>query len=792
MTGIFHSGASPASTHSALSGLDGRPAVIGVPPGGRRPRVPEGHSLAFGRKREGRWLGSRNERPRWRLGHRHDFVAHTAVPADTLVAHTAVLDHTSSHTPLVDAALPADIAADTTFPSDTEEGWMRVDAWGPRRILFAGQRQRRSFPLVVDEPRVDQGQHHRADRLRRRVGGRPQRHCKEVGASPGGGGPDSSRLQLALPGMGVDGEVLMVSTYGTSLPGADRWQVRKVSAACLRAVIMAVPLPLSAGVGVLVGWSVGGSAPLDILVRVVAAGLASVAAYMVIEWLIRRLVPLAVLLRLSFVFPDRAPSRFSVALRSTSVRRLREWARSNQDRLDEQALAEKVLTLASALNFHDRRTRGHSERTRALAELVVEELGLSEAEANEVRWGAFLHDIGKLLVPSSILNKAGTPTAAEWEQLRQHPAEGGRLVRPLRPFIGSGVDAVSAHHEAFDGTGYPDGLRGEEIALAARIVSVVDSFEVMTAVRSYKRPMSAAAARQELVREAGKQFDPKVVRAFVNVSLGRLHWALGLLAWTAELPFIGIVPRAAAQVGATVGAGSSAVSTATLASVATASLGASLMVNPLAAPVPPAAAAAPPAATAVVPGATGAGSLGGESRGTSLTTSGVSKAPSSSSRAGSATGGKAVLAGPSTTGSGSSAGSASSASAPRGPVGTADGGVSTQASSTRDGSNAPAGATGTTDSQGASGTTGSGTNGGSGTTGSSSGTSPVITSSLGTLGTAGIGTSDGTGVPVVSTVLNDVGGVVTTTLGAVGKLGLLTLGKSGTSTSKGKSGLLGL
>lgn len=580
----------------------------------------------------------------------------------------------------------------------------------------------------------------------------------------------------------------MVSTYGTSLPGVDRWQVRKVSAACLRAVIMAVPLPLSAGVGVLVGWSVGGSAPLDILVRVVAAGLASVAAYMVIEWLIRRLVPLAVLLRLSFVFPDRAPSRFSVALRSTSVRRLREWARSNQDRLDEQALAEKVLTLASALNFHDRRTRGHSERTRALAELVVEELGLSEAEANEVRWGAFLHDIGKLLVPSSILNKAGTPTAAEWEQLRQHPAEGGRLVRPLRPFIGSGVDAVSAHHEAFDGTGYPDGLRGEEIALAARIVSVVDSFEVMTAVRSYKRPMSAAAARQELVREAGKQFDPKVVRAFVNVSLGRLHWALGLLAWTAELPFIGIVPRAAAQVGATVGAGSSAVSTATLASVATASLGASLMVNPLAAPVPPAA-AAPPAATAVVPGATGAGSLGGESRGTSLTTSGVSKAPSSSSRAGSATGGKAVLAGPSTTGSGSSAGSAS---APRGPVGTADGGVSTQASSTRDGSNAPAGATGTTDSQGASGTTGSGTNGGSGTTGSSSGTSPVITSSLGTLGTAGIGTSDGTGVPVVSTVLNDVGGVVTTTLGAVGKLGLLTLGKSGTSTSKGKSGLLGL
>ena len=400
----------------------------------------------------------------------------------------------------------------------------------------------------------------------------------------------------------------MTSTFGTRLARRDRWEDRGLAAALLRATVTAGPLLASVAVGMVVGWAIAGDSALDIVGRVGAAGLASVVTFVVVEWAARRLLPLAVLLRLSLVFPDHAPSRFAVALRSTSVRRLREWARTNHDPLDAQALAEKVLTLASALNFHDRRTRGHSERTRALAELVIDELGLTEAQANEVRWGAFLHDIGKLLVPAEILNKPGALTPAEWEQLRRHPAEGGRLVHPLRPFIGSGVDAVACHHEFFDGTGYPNGLQGEEIPLSARIVAVVDSFEVMTAVRSYKRPISATAAREELVRVAGSQFDPQVVRAFVNVSLGRVHWTIGLVAWIAELPFIGIVPRAAAQVGAVVGAGGSAVSTATLASVATATLGASLMVNPLAAsaPAPAAAPAArPPAATAAAPGADG-------------------------------------------------------------------------------------------------------------------------------------------------------------------------------------------
>jgi len=141
------------------------------------------------------------------------------------------------------------------------------------------------------------------------------------------------------------------------------------------------------------------------------------------------------------------------------------------------------------------------------------------------------------------------------------------------------VDAVGAHHENFDGSGYPFHLSGDEVPLVARIVAVADSFEVMTAVRSYKRPMTAQAARAELVRKSGTQFDPRVVRAFLNVPLGRLHWALGLVAWVAEIPFLTVIPRAAAQVSAVAGGGT-VLSTSALSSIATASLGAMVAAGP--------------------------------------------------------------------------------------------------------------------------------------------------------------------------------------------------------------------
>jgi len=120
--------------------------------------------------------------------------------------------------------------------------------------------------------------------------------------------------------------------------------------------------------------------------------------------------------------------------------------------------------------------------------------------------------------------------------LHRHPEEGARLVAPLLPWLAEWGLAVEQHHERFDGTGYPRGLRGHEIALAARIVSVADVYEVMTAPRPYKRPMSVTAAREELVRVAGTQLDPAIVRAFLNISVGRLWRTIGFGAWIGQMP----------------------------------------------------------------------------------------------------------------------------------------------------------------------------------------------------------------------------------------------------------------
>jgi hypothetical protein len=374
------------------------------------------------------------------------------------------------------------------------------------------------------------------------------------------------------------------------------WRGHRVVAGVLRLAVFLCPLTAAGALGVLASRSIPGAAVGAVVVRAALTAAVSVAGFLAVERGARRFLPLAALLRLNLVFPDRAPSRFSVALRSSSVRRLERLVREARRSDDAVALAEKVVTLAAALNTHDRRTRGHCERTRALADLIIDELHLSPREANEVRWGAFLHDVGKLVVPAEILNKPGKPTTREWEILRSHPEAGARLVEPLRAFLHSGVDAVGSHHENFDGSGYPCGLKGDRLPLAARIVSVADSFEVMTAVRAYKRPMSLQAARAELACRSGTQFDPHVVRAFLNVSLGRLHWTVGIAAWIAELPFLTLIPRVAAQL-APAGA-ATPVSQIALPGLAAASLGAMSVVPHLQTPTavrssPPVTATAP-------------------------------------------------------------------------------------------------------------------------------------------------------------------------------------------------------
>jgi hypothetical protein len=144
--------------------------------------------------------------------------------------------------------------------------------------------------------------------------------------------------------------------------------------------------------------------------------------------------------------------------------------------------------------------------------------------------------VGKLCVRPEVLNKPGRPTDEEWQELRAHPAEAERLVVPLRPWLGEWVDAATQHHERIDGQGYPHGLRGEEITLAGRIVAVADAYDCMTSTRSYKKALPAEQARYELVRNSGTQFDARVVRALLSVSVGRLRGVTGLLGSLLGMP----------------------------------------------------------------------------------------------------------------------------------------------------------------------------------------------------------------------------------------------------------------
>lgn len=344
-------------------------------------------------------------------------------------------------------------------------------------------------------------------------------------------------------------------------PAEARWDDRPALATALRVLSFVLPLVAS----LTVAWLLAGALPTPhttggrALWWLMVAS-ASIVSLVAVDHVARRVLPLAALLQLSMVFPDQAPSRLGVALRSGSTKRLQERAVHDlQEGKQEPAVAARtIITLAASLNAHDRGTRGHSERVRAYADLIAEELGLAAAERDRLRWAALLHDLGKLSVPSATLNAHDALTENDWVTLRRHPLEGARLAAPLRGWLGTWATAIEQHHERFDGTGYPYGLSGDQLSLAARIVAVADSYDAMTSVRSYSAGITPAAARQELARKAGTDFDPAVVRAFLNVSLGRLRWVMGPLAFMSVLPFapgLGAVRGAVTNTGRTVALG---------------------------------------------------------------------------------------------------------------------------------------------------------------------------------------------------------------------------------------------
>jgi putative nucleotidyltransferase with HDIG domain len=182
----------------------------------------------------------------------------------------------------------------------------------------------------------------------------------------------------------------------------------------------------------------------------------------------------------------------------------------------EGAYRSTLKALTAALETRDSETHGHSERVVTYSLRLGREYGLSSVEMKALEFGSLLHDIGKIGVPDSILRKPAKLTEEEWVRMKEHPLHGQQILRGIE-FLEGAARVVAQHHEKWDGTGYPFGLREEEIDICARIFSVADAFDAITSDRVYRRGKPYEAAAQELDDWAGRQFDPKIVEAFHRV-----------------------------------------------------------------------------------------------------------------------------------------------------------------------------------------------------------------------------------------------------------------------------------
>ena len=175
-----------------------------------------------------------------------------------------------------------------------------------------------------------------------------------------------------------------------------------------------------------------------------------------------------------------------------------------------------IVSWSRILDLKDKETEGHSQRVTDLTMRLSRSLNLNEQEVMFARWGALLHDIGKMAVPDAILHKPGPLSDEEWTIMRQHTTIAYEMLQPI-DFLGPAIDIPYCHHERWDGTGYPRGLKGDEIPLMARLFAVIDVYDALTSDRPYRKAWPVEKVRAHLLEQAGTHFDPRSVEAFLNM-----------------------------------------------------------------------------------------------------------------------------------------------------------------------------------------------------------------------------------------------------------------------------------
>jgi response regulator RpfG family c-di-GMP phosphodiesterase len=210
---------------------------------------------------------------------------------------------------------------------------------------------------------------------------------------------------------------------------------------------------------------------------------------------------------------DIAKQRYKEGLEERVEEKTSELSRALSE--VEASYASTLNALVAALDAREHDTGDHSQRVVRFSLSIADRLGIEKDRADLAR-GALLHDIGKLGVPDAILLKAGPLTADEWREMKRHPEIGSQIIRPIA-FLRPAADLVLAHHERWDGTGYPHRLAGDQIPIGARLFSIADTLDAMMSDRPYRRATSLSHARREIARCAGSQFDPRCVEAFLAI-----------------------------------------------------------------------------------------------------------------------------------------------------------------------------------------------------------------------------------------------------------------------------------